>query len=343
MHATQSYQKLGAGQYVEALLHCSDKKVCTNLAESMNVSHDSMYRTFDNPIKTTNELLCELKNISLRTLDIDELHLIFDDTQITKLYAQQIEGLEIGFDGSLGMATMGIKMVTALLTDRKLNIPVDAIPYVSKELAQGSYKTKSEIAISITKLIVETFKIKRILGDAHYATKQTIGFLNEQQLSYLMKIPCNRVVTINGLTGQLKHVFRLKKNAQVKSVQGTFNGIECFFYAIKIRYGTTVYLISNDHIDPYEVVETYRIRWNIELFHRVAKQYLGLSDCQMQAIEKQRQHVVCVMLAYSIANIKKALVGLSCVEHVVNHIRTVKQPLSRMPKSAVKGNLCYIA
>ena len=313
------------------------------MAESMNVSHDSMYRNFNNPVEKTNEVLDELKNISLRALDLNELYLIFDDTQITKLYAQQIEGLEVGFDGSLGMATMGIKMVTALLTDRKLNVPIDAIPYVSKELAQSFYKTKSAIAISITKLIIETFKIKRILGDAHYATKQTIGFLNEQQLSYLMKIPCNRVVTINGLTGQLKHIFRLKKNSQVRCVQGIFNGIECYFYVVKIRCDTTVYLISNDQIDPYEVIEIYRIRWNIELFHRVAKQYLGLSDCQMQAIEKQRQHVVCVMMAYSIASIKKVLVCLPCVEHVINHIRAVKQPLSRISKPAIEANLCYVA
>lgn len=343
MHAVQSYQKLGAGQYVEALLHCSDKKVCTNLAESTNVSHDSIYRNFDNPIEKTNEILDELKDISLRALDLNELYLIFDDTQITKLYAQQIEGLEVGFDGSLGMATLGIKMVTALLTDRKLNVPINAISYVGKELAQSYYKTKSEIAISITRLIIDTFKIKRILADAHYATKQTIRYLSAHQLAYLMKIPCNRVVTINGLTGQLKHVFRLKKNARVKSVKGTFDGIECYFYVIKVENGATIYLISNDQIDLYEVVEIYRIRWNIELFHRVAKQYLGLSDCQMLAIEKQRQHVICVMLAYAIANMKRILMGLPCVEHVINYIRDAKQPLTSAPKLAVEGNLCHVA
>ena len=106
MHAVQSYQKLGSGQYVEALLKCSNKKVCTNMANTMNVSHDSMYRCFDNPIDKTNKTIDELKSIALRLLNQDSLYLIFDDTQITKLYAKQIEGLERGFDGSLGMPLM---------------------------------------------------------------------------------------------------------------------------------------------------------------------------------------------------------------------------------------------
>ena len=197
MHVDQSYQKLSNRQYVEALLNCSDKKVCTNLAKTMNVTHDSMYRNFKDPIEQTKNTLEDLKSMAIQNLNLNDLYLIFDDTQITKLYAQEIEGLEVGFDGSLGMPALGIKMVTALLTDKNINVPIDAIPYISKELAQCHYKTKSDIAIEITRHIIKLFKIKFVLGDAHYATHKKIKFLREQQLQYLMKIPCNRVVTIN--------------------------------------------------------------------------------------------------------------------------------------------------
>jgi SRSO17 transposase len=176
MHAVKSYQKFRGQQYVEALLHCSEKKVCTNLANVMNVSHDSIYRNFKKPIRQTDGTLEELKNIALQHLNNDDIHLIFDDTQITKIYAKQIEGLEVGFDGSLRKPAQGIRMVTALLTDRRVNIPIDAIPYFSQALAQNHYKTKSEIAIDITMRIIQSFKIRRILGDAHYATQQTITF-----------------------------------------------------------------------------------------------------------------------------------------------------------------------
>ena len=178
MIMNRSYQKFSGEQYVEALLHCSKKKICTNLANVMNISHDSIYRDFKKPSKQTVGILEELKNIALKQLNNDEIHLIFDDTQITKLYAKQIEGLEVGFDGSLGMPAPGIRMVTALLTDKHINIPIDAMPYFSRALAQNYHKTKSGIAIDIILHTINSFKIRRILGDAHYATLQEFDINN---------------------------------------------------------------------------------------------------------------------------------------------------------------------
>jgi hypothetical protein len=155
-----------------------------------------------------------------------------------------------------------------------------------------------------------------------------------------MKIPRNRIVTINVLTGQLQDILRLKRNSHVKMMQGTFKGIDCCFYVVKIKSGTTMYFVSGDEIDPYEVVRIYRIRWNIELFHRTAKQYLGLSDCQMRAIEKQRQQVILVMLAYAVSNVRKELMGVSCVENVINHIRDAKTTTYCPLFYAVEANLC---
>ena len=340
MHAVQSYQKFSGQQYVDAILHCSDKKVCTNLAETMNVSHDSIYQEFRNPIKTTQCTLDLLKGLALDNLSKNGLYLIFDDTQATKFYAKKIEGVEVGFDGSLGMPAPGLKIVTALLTDKNINIPIDAASYFSKDLAQAAYKTKSEIAIAITRRVKDFCNITRVLADAHYATRQNIEFLSEQQQAYLMKIPCNRVVEINEQQGQLKHVLRLKKNCRVKSARGTFKGIDCYFYAVKIKAGTIVYFVSNDQIDPYEVVDLYSIRWNIELFHRTAKQYLGFSDCQMRSIEKQRQHILFVMVAYAIASVRKMLMKLACVEDFINHIRDVKTARGCTSVAAVEANLC---
>lgn len=340
MHAVQSYQEFSGHQYVDALLHCSGKKVCTNLADTMNTSHDSIYRNFENPIQQTDTTIDVLKNLAMNNLNNDNIYLIFDDTQITKWHAKKIEGLEVNFDGSIGVPAPGITVVTSLLTDTIIDIPIDAKPFFSKELVQAHYKTKSEIAIDITCDVVKSFNIKRILGDAHYATKQNLGFLHSRQLPYLMKIPRNRVVTIDGIHGQLQRIFRLKKNSHMQSIKGTFHGIDCYFYVIKIKDGTIIYLISNDQIDLKKVLELYRIRWHIELFHRTAKQYLGMKDCQMIAIEKQRLHVLFVMHAYAVASIRKVLMHVSCVENVIKYYRNLKTNVCNYSTGAVGANLC---
>lgn len=343
MHVAQSYQKTNTPQYVKALLLCPEKKVCTNLSDTLNRSHDSVQRSFACAAAKQEDATQLLRAVALNELNANETYLIHDDTQLTKLYAKAIEGLDVGFDGSLGRAALGLKVVTSLLTDRHINIPIEAIPFVSKDLAQASYRTKSDIAIDVTKHVIKHFKIKRLLADAHFATTCMIDFLHAYQINYLMKIPRSRVVTIDGITGQLKNILRLKKNNRVKSAKGIFNGIECYFYVIKIYNGSTIYLVSNDPVDPYKVVELYRIRWNIELFHRTAKQYLGLGDCQMRSIEKQRQHILYVMHAYALASVQMALMNLACVEDVINHLRTVKSSCLVNRKSSTNGNFDYAA
>ena len=136
---------------------------------------------------------------------------------------------------------------------------------------------------------------------------------------------------------------RLKKNNRIRVVRGIFKDVECYFYVVKIKNGTTVYFVSNEQIDLCKVIEIYRIRWNIELFHRTGKQYLGLGDCQMKAIEKQRQHVIFVMLAYAIAGVQRKLLNLNCVEDVINNIRDAKTNRCCYAFPAVEANLCYVA
>jgi hypothetical protein len=138
----------------------------------------------------------------------------------------------------------------------------------------------------------------------------------------------------------VKKVLRLRKNNHTRVAKGTINGIQCYFYVIKIKDESTIYLISNDYIDPYKVIELYRIRWNIEVFHRTAKQYLGLSDCQMKAIEKQRQHVLHVMHAYARANVQANLMGLDCVEDAIKHHRIVKYRQCAKSLSATGQSSC---
>jgi hypothetical protein len=343
MHVSQSYHKLETPQYVEALLRCQDKKVCTNLAKTLNVSHDNLYHNFRTSISSGEHLSRSLETIAHNELNEDNTYLIHDDTHLIKIYAKQIEGIEVGYDGSTSRPCLGIKMMTSLLTDTKINIPIDATPYVSEELAQSSYKTKSRLAIETTRHVIKRFKIKRMLGDAHFATNEMLFFLNEEAINFLMKITRTRKVTIDGLTGQLQNILRLKKNSHTKVAKGTINGIQCYFYVIKIRDESTIYLISNDYIEPSKVIELYRIRWNIEIFHRTAKQYLGLSDCQMRAIEKQRQHALHVMHAYAQASVQTALMGLKCVEDFIKHHRDVKPRRGRVSDVATGQSLCKVA
>jgi Transposase DDE domain len=299
----QSYQDLKISQcpkYVDGLLACSTRKVCTNIADCLNESHDVVYREMSDYAGSDNTN-AQLREIATSVLNQKNIYLILDDTKLPKIHAQEIEGLEVSRDGSSGQNLLGLSMITCLISDGTHQIPVEALPYVSKELAGATYQTKTELGQIITKSVKSHFSIKRLLADAHYSTKQNIPWLHEQQTAYLMKFARHKKVTIGGKCDQLQKLLRLQKNSRTACIRGEFEEVPCYFYVIKIEDGSTIYLISNDLIPLNEVLALYRIRWKIELFHRTAKQKFGLRECQMLSMEKQRQHVLFVMHAYAIA------------------------------------------
>jgi hypothetical protein len=327
-------------EYSQALLTTESRKTCTNLAKTLNKPHDSLYYPFRDPIANKEKTQSTLVEIAQKELNLQRIKLIFDDSQITKQYAKDIEGLDVGFDGSTGHAELGLQMITALLTDGNIKLPIDLLPYISKQIAGSHFKSKSEIAAKITTFLVTLFNIDLLLADAHYATKFFLSFLFDLKQAFLMKIPCNRIVTIGSQTAQLKKILRLRKNERVRCVQGHFNGKPYYFYVAKIKDGTIVYFVSLNQIDPYKVIELYRIRWNIELYHRVAKQYLGWKDCQMQALEKQELHSFFVMLAYAIAELTRVKQKLKCTEEAIRWLADPKVAVTDCQLFASGENLC---
>jgi len=324
MQYSEAYQKELVPQYVEGLLTCGERKVCTNIANVMNASHDEIYSNFEKSIEKQDQTVRDLEKLALKHLNQAQIMAIFDDSRNTKLYAKEIEGLDVGFDSSTKKIMLGFTIVNALLTDGNIDIPVNCMQYVNKELAQGSYMNKGEIAITIISELIKTFNLQRVLADAHYATEKVFKFLCEHSLNFLMKIPRNRKVIVNSKNDQLQNMLKLKKNQRTAYTKAEIYGISLYFYVIKLETKATVYFVSNGLINPYEVYQLYKLRWNIEIFHRVAKQQLGLGDCQMRASEKQRQHALFVMYAYAVASIYRYILNFDCIENVIKHFRIEK-------------------
>ena len=97
MHVRRAYYNKNLSQYTEAILKCSDKKTCPNLANELDIKHDSIYRNFINEIDKLDLTSSALQNLEHKELSGSKKYLIFDDTQINKQYAHEIEGIDIGF------------------------------------------------------------------------------------------------------------------------------------------------------------------------------------------------------------------------------------------------------
>jgi hypothetical protein len=284
----------------------------------------------------------KLLNLAQNELSGENRYLVFDDSQLSKPYAKEIEGIDVGFDSSSGRAELGLQMITALITDLEIRLPIDVRPFFGKQIAGKFFKSKGELAAKIFTHLHEIFSFDLVVADAHYATKFFLSFLNNFKQAFLMKFTCNRIVTIGNKTGSLKKLMPLRRNEHFRCTRGLFDGNYYYFYVVKINFYTTCYFISLYEIEKSDLIAVYRIRWNIELYHRTAKQSLGWKDCQMRAIEKQELHTLYVMHAYASADIMRVKLRLVTTEDSIRMLWRAKPSVIRMHKLASMENFDYV-
>ena len=326
--------------YSQALLCTTERKTCTNLSRSIGKSHDYLYQEFRKPTENKESISLELITMAQEATTGDKVYLILDDSRLIKPHATDMEGVDLGFDGSSGRPEFGLQMITAMITNGTAKIPVSAAPYISKDLAGKNFKSKSQLAHQIYSKIVQSFgRIDLAIFDAHFATKYFLPVLAELQQNFLMKFTRTRIVRIGGETAQLKKLLRLKKNQRVKKTKGLFDGQEYFFYVAKDQNKNVRYFISLHEIPHEQLLFLYKIRWNIELYHRTAKQYLGWKDCQMKSIEKQQLHTLYVMYAYAHAELIRVKLGLQSTEQAIRMFRDAKPKKHRKAKRRFNRNL----
>lgn len=201
MKVAEVSQEKNIPTYVHGLLMTKSRKTCTQIARATCQSHDSIYRSFGKSEELVEDIRKDLVDLAKSTIFGDKKYLILDDSQLSKPHASEIEGLSTGFDGSSGRLEPGLQMVTALLTDGTVRMPLNVVSYLSRRIAGAYFKTKSEIATQITSTVREVFKISMILADAHYSTKTFLSFLNAIGQNFLMKFTRNRIVTIGQKSG----------------------------------------------------------------------------------------------------------------------------------------------
>ena len=314
------------------------------MARSSGQSHDTITRMLNgstNSIASANQLL---EGLAESAIDKKKALFVFDDTLLAKIFAKHIEGLDKGFDGSTGQPSLGIRFVTGMVCDDLHSMPMSARQHVNKALAGINYKTKVALAIELIEQFLPYIFPQIVLMDAHYFSKEMVEYLMNKKLKFLMKIPKNRTVVIKGKVAILKDVFKLYKNQKYATQAGIYDGHAVFFHAVKCdKTKRVLYYIGNQNITARQAKKQYAQRWKIETFYRTAKQSLGLGDCQSRSSEKQLQHVLSVMIAYSASEIYRIKSGFGIIENAIRMLRMLKIPLSILLSDRFNRNYPMVA
>nr|MBA3752545.1 transposase [Candidatus Dependentiae bacterium] len=85
-----------------------------------------------------------------------------------------------------------------------------------------------------------------------------------------------------------------------------------------------VFLVSNFPDSSKEYIRIYKLRWGIEMFHRTAKQSLGLKNCQSTNRDMQKVRICNVFYIYAFLHHQKKLRKVSSVEFVIRSLQMLK-------------------
>lgn len=340
MRVADIFEEKNIPNYSIALMSTESHKNCVSLAKKIDVTHDSLYEQFKKPLGQNETIKQDILQIAQEQFGGNKVYLLLDDSRISKLHAKDIDGLHFGFDGSTGDTNLGLQMVSALLTDGDIKIPINIEAYITKKISGKNYTSKSELAYAIYSQMINLFNIDTVLADAHYATKYLLSILYDATQQFLMRFTCSRIVQIGRSKGQLRKIFRLRRNEHIRMIQGVFDGKSLCFYVIRLKTGCMAYFVSLLPINIADLEDIYKIRWNIEMFHRTAKQSLGWCDCQMRSIERQLLHSFYVMYSYIIAELLRVKLKLKTTEDAIRALWAAKANAAHNPIYAAGENLC---
>lgn len=248
---------------IALILSTTGKKTGESLAKVVNKSGDTMLRLLEHNCVTFEDLL----SFACEFFANDDLHLIIDDTLISKMYSEVIEGTSDNYDSSNNRTYRSLCSITAMLTNGKYALPLDTKMWISREIAQDQYKTKLELAQELILCVKCAVAIKSVIMDGLYCHEPMIKWLNDHGLSFEMRFHSNRTISYKeekSVPVRDCKYLRLNGRHNTRTIAAYWKGIPLYITAVKRECKTgkyiTTYQVSNYRMQARQHKRIYGYR-----------------------------------------------------------------------------------
>ncbi len=330
MDCTLSNATQKISEYALGIIKTESKKTCPQIAEELNVSHDIIFRNLKSQKELSPLIISLLLQIVKELSREKKGYLIIDDTFISKIYSQFIEGTSMGFNSLNNKCETGLSVVNLAWTNGSITIPLDFVFWLNKEVCGKDYKTKIKLAQELVEKFSQLFEFKAIILDGLYASTGMMKFLEAKNIYFIMRMPSNRVIVSNNKKRKIKEHsdLKLRRNERSRTIYTEWHGLNLYITTEKRKdkngKNSIVFLASNLSTSSKDYVEKYRLRWSIEKFHRTSKQYLGLQDCQSRSLQVQKAHITNIFYSYAFLEYQRYQKNGPNVEFVLKGLRLLK-------------------
>lgn len=259
--------------------------------------------------------------------------LIVDSSAIIQEYSEHRITQE-GFKNIKGRKNIpNNEVVTLALTNGTIYIPLDFIVWTSEKVLEFT-KTRKKTDIFywiLHKFNLMRIPVKTISFDSFFTSKKIMNWLIRNRYRFFTRLKANRIIYVDGNKFILGN-YDLKYG---ESIICSLKGIKEQMKILKLQYqDEDVFVCTNDISTTNDELESqYRNRWDIEVFHREAKQRFGLEYVFIRSWKKLNNHVGFVCLAYALLSILRYLFNcsISDVKYIIqDEIYSFSDSIDRM-------------
>jgi hypothetical protein len=289
------------GQYIEYLIASPRNYTCSNLAEHLEVSHDSVSDFLAQAKVRAGELWEQAKE-----LINDDLggYLIVDDSVQDKRYSAKIELARYQWSGLEGRVIKGIGVVNLTHVNGSKDgfYPVDYRLYNPDDDSKTKNQHFRDMLLKAK--VDKEIKANKVLFDSWYSSVDNLKFIHRLGMVFYGAIKPNRLVSISKEAGYCKPSDlgwteeALQRGIEVKLKELPF---KVRLFKLVTQNGDIDWMITNNPdstLTTQVVQQENEVRWKIEQVHRDVKQLLGSEACQCRKARSQRNHIGLVYQAW---------------------------------------------
>jgi hypothetical protein len=262
--------------------------------------------------------------------------LIIDDSTIKRLRSKHVELLARVYDHCEGKFFKGFRLLSLCWSDGSTTVPLDfallssankknRFQEITKQIDKrtSGFKRRTESMVKKTELLepmvkralASGIKANYLLMDSWFSMPSIIATLRKhlpvicmlRRTTKVMYIFAGRRLTLDGIYRNLK-----KRRGRARILTSTLvtmtNGEKAKIVFVRDRHKTGwMALISTDlELADAEIIRIYGKRWDIEVFFRMSKQFLGLeNEIQARDYDSLIAHTTIALMRYMFLSLEQ--------------------------------------
>lgn len=240
----------------------------------------------------------------------DDMLVMVDNSDITKPYGEQFEGLARVYDGSKGGTEKGYLTTNITIASPKTKhpIPIYSHLFSAEETDFVSTNVETYKGLNRVKRLFNNMRYTVVM-DRGYDANDIITFLSTEETDFIMRLTDKRWIKSQGKAYKVpelaqRHKGKIAFDSQIKGknyhlkishLKVTLPSFpkQSFYMVIVYGYGKKpMKLLTNKTIsskaDVLQIVKGYITRWRIEELFRVQKQEYGLEKVRTLTLNSIR-------------------------------------------------------